>query len=546
MAERMTTAPHPRLACDCTACKEAPDREVVVSSVARPIAKGEGITRLVERCMSFNDKERMARALMMCGQTGVAVADGLQMGVYMLEVMLRLDPNKGMLNVDIQNMFNTLCRVSLMEDIMDSEEILGVDFTHLAAYINMTYGKESALWFKIDAAEEGSEFGLAERNRTAPGAHTKVRRKTEWARLASELGVHQGRPLSCFLAAVGLVKCLQAAQKAIDDFNGVDRFPEGVSDEEKAAAWELAEGYGAVSAYLDDASFLASVQALCVAYDAYTSVAQRRCWRCVEKKSRIAAGHYHHEGQPGAGEADADFSCGDRVEAGVQRFPGVQSASPPQQPDAGTTADDAPNGSVAEGDQMLLEEGDGQTRPQCVTEAAVSEVVSEMVGQVVGAAEEEAEVAEAIAMSLEEEADKAKSLRTLTEMGFSHSSAQHALLVAGEQSVTAALDWLLAHRSHRHSSPPPSKASCRLHCGPLPAQHHHPSTASPSAASESWFRARTSQPARPTPSSTRPIPSPSRWATPASQACCAGSAVREVSPRTESAASRRSGSRRTG
>ena len=36
------------------------------------------------------------------------------------------------------------------------------------------------------------------------------------------------------------------------------------------AAWELSERYGAVSSCLDDASFLAAVQALCVAYDAYT------------------------------------------------------------------------------------------------------------------------------------------------------------------------------------------------------------------------------------------------------------------------------------
>ena len=56
---------------------------------------------------------------------------GLQMGVYMLEVMLRLDRSKGLLNIDIQNMFNTLCRTALMEDIMDSKDLLGCDFTHL-------------------------------------------------------------------------------------------------------------------------------------------------------------------------------------------------------------------------------------------------------------------------------------------------------------------------------------------------------------------------------------------------------------------------------
>ena len=50
-----------------------------------------------------------------------------------------------------------------------------------------------------------------------------MKRKAEWARISSELGVHQGRPLSCFFAAVGLVRCLNAAQAAIDTFNGVDR-----------------------------------------------------------------------------------------------------------------------------------------------------------------------------------------------------------------------------------------------------------------------------------------------------------------------------------
>ena len=73
----------------------------------------------------------------------------------MLEVMLRLDRSKGLLNIDIQNMFNTLCRTALMEDIMDSKNLLGCDFTHLAAYIDMTYGNDSDLWFKLDAAEDG-------------------------------------------------------------------------------------------------------------------------------------------------------------------------------------------------------------------------------------------------------------------------------------------------------------------------------------------------------------------------------------------------------
>ena len=122
----------------------------------------------------------------------------------------------------------------------------------------MTYGDDSDLWFKLDAAEDG-ETVLAERSCTVPGTFTEVKRKAEWARISSALGVHQGRPLSCFFAAVGLVRCLNAAQAAIDTFNGVGRkrFEAEASDEEKAAAWELAERYGAVSSYLDDASFLA-------------------------------------------------------------------------------------------------------------------------------------------------------------------------------------------------------------------------------------------------------------------------------------------------
>ena len=224
---------------------------------------------------------------------------------------------------------------------MDSKDLLGCDFTHLAAYIDMTYGNDSDLWFKLDAAEDG-ETVLAERSCTVPGTFTEVKRKAEWARISSELGVHQGRPLSCFFAAVGLVRCLNAAQAAIDTFNGVDRkrFEAEASDEEKAAAWELSERYGAVSSYLDDASFLAAAQALCVAYDAYTEVARARGWRCVEKKSRVAMGHYHTEGQPAGEEADG-FGCGDRVGAGVTRFPGVHATSPatPDEEAPGTNGD---------------------------------------------------------------------------------------------------------------------------------------------------------------------------------------------------------------
>ena len=70
----------------------------------------------------------------------------------------------------------------MMEDIMDSKNLLGCDFTHLAAYVDMTYGNDSDLWFKLDAAEDG-ETQLAERSCTVPGTFTEVKRKAEWARI---------------------------------------------------------------------------------------------------------------------------------------------------------------------------------------------------------------------------------------------------------------------------------------------------------------------------------------------------------------------------
>jgi hypothetical protein len=256
---------------------------------------------MVERAFCFHWKKKMALALAPM-QTGVAIAGGAAMGVHMMEAMMRLDPSKGELNVDIQNMFNTLCRVSLLEDVITSEADLGIDFTEMLKYLtDMTYGHESSLWFKIDASID---------------AETGEIQEERWAELKSRLGVHQGRPLSCFLAALGLAKCLNAAQAAIDSFNEVERFNEGWTDEQKAKGWELAEAMGAVSSYLDDASFVAAAAALCTAYDAYTAVAAKRGWKCVQSKSVLAYGFY-------GGQAHPHFDCAGRVEGGIARTAGL-------------------------------------------------------------------------------------------------------------------------------------------------------------------------------------------------------------------------------
>ena len=63
------------------------------------------------------------------------------------EAMMRLDRGKRKLDVDITNMFNELCRVTLMEELLVSEELVGVDFSDLATYFQSAYMQEYSNWF---------------------------------------------------------------------------------------------------------------------------------------------------------------------------------------------------------------------------------------------------------------------------------------------------------------------------------------------------------------------------------------------------------------
>ena len=62
------------------------------SSSVCPIAYGDAITRLTERSIAVQEKERMARALMPL-QTGVGVAGEMPMGVQAIHAMVELDPS---------------------------------------------------------------------------------------------------------------------------------------------------------------------------------------------------------------------------------------------------------------------------------------------------------------------------------------------------------------------------------------------------------------------------------------------------------------------
>jgi len=258
------------------------------SSSVRPIAYGDAITRLTERSIAVQEKERMARALMPL-QTGVGVAGGMSMGVQAIQAMLELDPNKRGLNIDIMNMFNALCRVSMLEDLLDSETLLGEDFSDLAPYVAMCYLGDYKLWFKVaETDEDGQPTG-----------------RMVWEAVSSERGVKQGGPLSVFLASMTLIEVMRAAQRALDNFNGVCRDPGAhVSVAERKAAYELAERLGSVIGFLDDATIVARVEGLVKAFAAYKAKALERGWMAVEKKT-VLTGNYFGDRPPVAMHAAA-------------------------------------------------------------------------------------------------------------------------------------------------------------------------------------------------------------------------------------------------
>ena len=80
------------------------------------------------------------------------------------------------------NMFNELCRVTMMEGILEPEGFLGEDFSDPAAHIDLAYyGEEFTAWFRVDAAPDSA----------GPAS-------SRWERVASALGTRQGGPMSGF------------------------------------------------------------------------------------------------------------------------------------------------------------------------------------------------------------------------------------------------------------------------------------------------------------------------------------------------------------
>ena len=224
-------------------------------------------------------------------------------GVTTMAAMMELDPSKFVLNEDIRNMFNELDRCSMMEDLLDSAALIGEDFSGLAPYVYMAYFGDYINWFRVVEADttglgagaEGEADDGADVRSEGAGGQRKLTEQARWRAILSAAGVRQGGPLSCFLAALGLVKPMLAARKAIDDYNGVVRVPAPgavVSAADRKAMAERASRLGEVVGYLDDGSFSARPGALACAHEAYSDACATRNWQVVERKS-LMTGELH-------------------------------------------------------------------------------------------------------------------------------------------------------------------------------------------------------------------------------------------------------------
>ena len=131
-----------------------------------------------------------------------------------LEAFMRLDRGKRKLDVDIKNMFNEACRVAAGEDLANSEDLIGEDLSDLLPYYEMAYLQEHGNWFWL--AEKAEDPDGEERADHGSG-------EGRWVWVPADDGFRQGSPLSCMLAALACVKCVMAAQKAMDDFHSLQR-----------------------------------------------------------------------------------------------------------------------------------------------------------------------------------------------------------------------------------------------------------------------------------------------------------------------------------
>ena len=163
---------------------------------------GDVFVKAVERIEQRAKKAKMVAALAPL-QVGIGVPGGAAVASAVVEAILRADTEKHMLNIDIRNMFNELCRVTMMEDILESEDFLGEDFSDLAAYIDFAYGEEFTAWFRVDAAPDSA------------GPASSRWERVDWARAGELPGPLRGSRLQGRSTLFGRDRSLRAALVAL-------------------------------------------------------------------------------------------------------------------------------------------------------------------------------------------------------------------------------------------------------------------------------------------------------------------------------------------
>ncbi|CAI5963220.1 unnamed protein product, partial [Closterium sp. NIES-65] len=150
----------------------------------RPIAVGEVFPRLLARCLAVDYHDAIIRHLKPKGQFGAGARNGAETVIHGVRAALKANPTWGVLQIDVKNAFNSVCRQALFKELVKGP------FVGMTPFLRTLYGSPSPLLYRADAT-----------------------RHTLWSRT----GVRQGDPLGPFLYALAQQPALEAVKAAHRD-----------------------------------------------------------------------------------------------------------------------------------------------------------------------------------------------------------------------------------------------------------------------------------------------------------------------------------------
>ncbi|GJP57286.1 hypothetical protein CLOM_g16307 [Closterium sp. NIES-68] len=142
----------------------------------RPIAVGEVFPHLVARCFSIDFHDVITRHLQPKGQFGAGARFGGETMIHGIRAGRRANPEWVILQIDVANAFNTICRIVLFDELVKGP------FAPMVPFLLSLYGAPSSLLYRADTT-----------------------RHTLWSRT----GVRQGDPLGSFLYALAQQPALE-------------------------------------------------------------------------------------------------------------------------------------------------------------------------------------------------------------------------------------------------------------------------------------------------------------------------------------------------